>query len=232
MNGVFFAKKLFSKKSQERIKKKLMATGVKDSITNYEFLNVRLILVILIFMVCLLIPKIGFIVGFSFAFFFYWGMEYLFLDFPINKRNERLEWELLEFLEMLDLALVKKNNLLEALQSVSASLDNDLMIILKDAFQKYELKGSFEDIFKELETKIDNDFILSVFKSLFWNTNGDMYHEIITEYMDDLYGRIVINKRKQWNQMLIKGIGVAIFFSLIISILLILAPYLLKMVLN
>ncbi len=97
---MFFARKLYTKKSFDTILLKLKQTNVKNSISASSFLNGRLVILLLLFMSFLLIPKFGVLIGLVVCILVNYLLVYCFLDIPILHRSYKISKEAMVFLEV------------------------------------------------------------------------------------------------------------------------------------
>ena len=146
MNSFYFGKMLYPRKMVEKISKKLKMTGVKNSISAYEFLNYRLIIIILIFIAMLFVGKFGFFIGIFLDLLIYYGIEYVFLDYKINKRCAKLENEAIYFIE--SLLLDNSSNTYASLTNVANIIDSDFSSLVKIVLNQYQKENrvSYNDV--------------------------------------------------------------------------------------
>ena len=233
MNGTYFGRKLYPKKMRERITKKIKFLGQKKPISPYEFLNIRLFLSIIIFMSSLFIPKFGFIIGIILTSIFYNGYELLLLDYPISKRKEKLEYEAIFYLEVLDATINNNTDLLTALNLTSNSLDNDFSLIIKNALLKLKEDGNINKIGEELQKAIPSLIVTNVFLHLFRisNTKQD-WHQVIKEQIMRIKEKQKMEHKKKLNKVPIQIIITSLIFIAILFIILYFMPPYLRTILK
>ena len=233
MNSSYFGQKLYRVKTRNRISKKIKYLGQKKPISIYEFLNIRLILSILIFMVSLFIPKFGFIVGIIFTSIFYNGYELILLDYPISKRKEKLEDEAIFYLEVLDATINTNRDFLTSLNLTSESINNDISLIIKNALLKLKEDGDVNKIGDELKKVIPSPIIVNVFLHLLRLSNTDQdWHEIIREQIIRIKEKQKVEKKKRLNKIPIQIVITSLIFIAILFAILYFTPFYIKTILN
>ena len=232
MNGTYFGKKLYPKKMRERITEKIKFLGQKKPISPYEFLNIRLFLSIVIFTSSLFIPRFGFIIGLIFTSIFYNGYELLLLDYPISKRCEKLEYEAIFYLEVLDATIKTNTDFLASLNVTCNSIDNDISLIIKNALLKLKEDGNINKIGEELQNVIPSQIVTNVFLHLFRISNTKQnWNEVIKEQIIRIKEKQKMDQKKKLNKVPIQIIITSLIFLAVLFIILYFSPLYLKTIL-
>ena len=233
MSSMFLGQKLYRTKTINKIAQKIKFLGQKKPITVYEFLNIRLFLTIIIFVVSLFIPKFGFIIGFIVAAIFYKGYEIILLDYPIKKRSERFEYEAIFFLEVLDAVLKTNNDFLTSISLTSQNTNIELALIIKRNLQILKQDGDLDKLLLELKSSIPNSMVANVFLHLFrLNNTISNWDGIIFEQIKRIKDKQVIERRQLLNKMPLKIIILSVIFIGILIGILYFGPIYIKTILN
>ena len=97
MNNSF----IYRKKDIEKIDKKLRLFGISSKYNTQYFLNIRLLLSILVFLLLFLVLDNGYIIGPIGSIIFYYIFTYLMIDKPLKVRELKLEKEGFYFFEIM-----------------------------------------------------------------------------------------------------------------------------------
>lgn len=144
------ADRIFSRIKIDNYKKKIKLLGKKNKITVNNFLLSRLFIEIILFLICLLIPKYGIIISIISVIIFHYLYTYLMLDSNINIRSKELFDEALIFFQMLKLSISTTKDLRKSLEIVSNRIDNSLAYDFREALSKYLYVNDMDLIFKDV----------------------------------------------------------------------------------
>ena len=97
--------KLFRQKELEKIDKKITCLGKDTKFTTRTFCEIRFISTMLLFTIILFMPKNGYIYAPIIAIGYYYLFYYVFISSKIKKRIYKLDYEALQFFEILTLTL-------------------------------------------------------------------------------------------------------------------------------
>lgn len=229
MEEYYIEKKLYSKKSVEGIDKKIKLLGVSTKLSSYQFLNLRIIGSIILFIICLFISKLGFIVAPIVTIIYYIGLEYVLLDRRIKKRQIDLETEALNFFEILTLSLETGRNLQEALNVTLSSSNGELVREFKEVLREVKYGKSLTEALEDMQENIPSDTINNIILSL---TQANLYGSSIIK---SLYNQLdyLREKRRLEIKALISKVPIkisiiSVFFFIPLVLLIILGPVLLE----
>ena len=155
-------RKIYRHKTLQRIEKKVALLGININYNVVDLLNYRLITSLLIlFIIVIMFPKLLIISPIVFL-LYYKGIEYLFLDFRINKRRKKLNREAIRFFEVLVLCLETTNNLKEALHLTVNSINNEISIEFGRVLAEIEFGKSFSESLRDMKKRIPSDSINNI----------------------------------------------------------------------
>ena len=83
------ANKIYRKKTIDKINSKIKLLGLNQRLDAVQFLNIRLIVMIVMFILIFIFSKIGYILAPILSLVFYYLMEYLILDYQAKIRGDR-----------------------------------------------------------------------------------------------------------------------------------------------
>ena len=146
-------RKIYTKKSINKIKHKIKLLGPNCKVDPITFLNIRLIISLIIFFTLLFVSSLGYIYAPIFTVSFYLLLEYFVLDYRIKLRARKLDYEALFFFEVLTLSLESGRNLKGAIDLTCKNIDfiaQSFNITPKDLFDEETAK-----LAKKLPPRID-----------------------------------------------------------------------------
>lgn len=220
-----FIKKIYREHEIKRISEKI------KTLNNYpfdetQFLNIRLITSLILFLIILIIFKIGYILSPIIALMYYYLFEYVFLDTVIQKRIKKLDREALTFFEILTLTLESGRDLERALEITVENVNSEL----SDEFKKtlFEVKfgksllEALNDTKKRIPSETINNIILNITQTnIFGNSIIDtMYSQI--EFLRD---KQILSIREQINKLPNKISIISVIFIVPIILLIVLGPF-------
>ena len=186
------ADRIFSRIKIDNYKKKIKLLGKKNKITVNNFLLSRLFIEIVLFLICLLIPKYGIIISIISVIIFHYLYTYLMLDSNINIRSKELFDEALIFFQMLKLSISTTKDLRKSLEIVSNRIDNSLAYDFREAFSKYLYVNDMDLIFKDVISSNPNQNVKTALLDLEQTNN---YTLTLDKIIDEL---------QQQNSILVK----------------------------
>lgn len=225
MKNDILIEKIYSKRSVNRIKKKIELLGVNSKMNVSKFLNMRLILCLIIFVLLLTFSSLGFIYAPLIVIIFYISYEYLELDYKIKKRIKKLDSDALFFFEILTLSLESGRNLKGAIELTVKTIKNDLSDEFKYALEEINYGKSLNEALTSLKKRIPsptiNNVILDITQTnIFGSGIIDTLHNEINYIRDKkfLEAKSIINK------MPVKISVISVLFYIPIMLLLLLGP--------
>lgn len=231
MKNNTFIEKIYTKKSINKINKKIKFLGINSEINAMEFLNIRLLISILIFIGILYFSSYGFIYAPIITILFYFGIEYFTIDYKIKLRIRKLDKDALFFFEILTLSLESGKNLKGALDLTVRSIKNDISDEFNIVLEEVRYGKSLDEALSNMKERIPSDTINNVIlnitqSSIFGSSIVNTLHNQV-EYIRDkrfLETKAIINKMP----MKISVISVVIFIP--IMLLLLLGPILIDFI--
>lgn len=214
--------KIYTKNSIERINKKIKLFGISHNYNVDELLLSHLIITLLILLL-LIIFKVNFILSILIIIFYFIISEYLFLDFPLKKRKDKLERESLFFFQILGLNLESGNNLRNSIELTSNNLDSNLSYEFRKVIEDISLGKSLNEALNDLKERIPSDTINNIIINLI---EANIYGSNIVESLDNqlsyLRDKLLLDTKARINKMPIKIslVSVVIFIPLILLIIL------------
>ena len=223
------SKKIYNKKLISKISKKIKLLGLSSNLDPIDFLNMRFIFSIMVFIILLFICKYGFVVAPIGTFVFYNLFEYFMLDDKIKKRSSKLEGEAIQFFEVLTLSLDTGRNLEDAINVTVSNVSGDLSLEFKEVMREVKFGKSLTEALVDMEENIPSININNIVLSL---TQTDLYG---TSIIDNMYEQIdyMREKRKmevksQISKIPIKISVISVLFFVPLILLIILAPVILS----
>jgi len=224
----YLSKKIYREKTVVEIEKKIHLLGVSTKLDVYQFLNIRLWGMILLFFIILFANDLGYLIAPIASFLYYKGITYVLLDEKIKRRQVVLEREALNFFEILTLSLETGRNLQEALTVTLSSCDGELVREFREVMREVKFGKSLTEALEDIQKRIPSDTINNIVLSL---TQANLYGSSIIK---SLYNQIdyLREKRKlevkaEISKVPIKISVISVFFFVPLVLLIILAPVLL-----
>lgn len=186
---------IFRKKTISRVEKKYNYLGKKPN--TLLFLNIRLIICLLIFVLFLIISKLGFIIGPIVSIILYYLIEYLYFDLRIRTRKKQIENDALIFFGLLLLSLKSENNLIMSLSLASKKKDNILALEFTKLLNDLEYGKSFADALNDIIRRIPNENVNNLILSLKeYSDNIGNLIILLNRQLSRLEEKIIFNKKK------------------------------------
>ena len=221
------AYKIYREKSINKIQDKVKLLGVYSNYDALSFLNIRLLLSILIFVIVLILSKRGYILAPLLTVLFYIGSEKVLLDYQIKKRAKKLEKEALFFFEVLALTLESGRNIKSALDLTTQNIDSEISAEFKKTLAEVKigksLNESLEAMKKRIPSETINNTILNMIQS---NTFGNSILESMYNQIDYLREKQMLDVKAEIAKLPTKVSIISVIFFVPIMLLIILAPVL------
>ena len=227
MNNSIF-KKVYRKKTINRLEKKCKMLGNNSKIKPIFFMNIRVLGSILLFILFLFFNESGYIYGPLFAVIFYIGCEY-YLDYKIKKRSELLNYEAIFFFQVLALTLESGKNLQGGIELTINSVNSEISDEFRKTLNEIKLGKSLNEALISMKNRIPSEEINTVLlnireASLFGNNIIDSLNNQI-EYLRD---KKLLSIRAKINKMPLKISVISVVFIIPIVLLLVLGPVLIN----
>ena len=222
--------KIYTKKSINRIKRKVDLLGIYNKINPIEFMNIRLIISIVIFFLTLYLSNYGYIYAPILTVLFYIFFEYFILDYRIKKRGSKLDYEALFFFEVLTLSLEAGRDLKGALELTCKNIDSEISDEFSETSRETEFGKTLNEALNAMKKRMPSDTINNVILNITQsNMFGNSIIDTLYRQVDFLRDKKVLEVKSVIAKMPIKISVTSVLFFVPIIILLILTPVILNM---
>jgi len=229
MRKDIFVRRIFSKKSINKVKNKLAMLGPNNKIDLYSFLNIKLILLIFVFLFVLFTSKIGFLLAPVITTITYVLYDFVFLDLKIKKRTNILEHDAIFFFQVLALTIQSENNLKLCLEITSNSIDSDLSnefkMVLNEVKLGKSLTESLQNLHNRIPSKAINNVVLNLIEA---NEYGNSIGDALQNQIDYITDKRILDIKGQINKMPTKISIVSVLLFIPLIMILILGPVLIS----
>lgn len=231
MKKTYLIERLFSTKTVNRIFKKNKLLGSKYNYNPNHFLINRLLITILVLILAIIIFKTKFILIIVITIAAFYSIEYFFYDYRLKKRAARLDNEAMFFFQILSLTLESGNNLKNAIELTSNSLDNDLSLEFKkvgeDIKMGKSLAEALDDLKRQIPSETINNIILNLTESSIYGSNMIESLNTQIEYLND---KLLLSVKEKINKMPVKISIASVLIFIPIILLIILSPIFINLV--
>ena len=227
----FLTSRLYREKTLSKIQNKIVMLGNKAKYDAVTFMNLRLITTLIIFILVIYWGNLSYIYAPFIAVIYYVLFEYIFLENPLKKREKKLDYEALNFFEILTLTLESGRDLESAIEITCFSTKSEL----SDEFKKtlFEMKfgkslmEALEDMKKRIPSETVNNIILNIVQTnIFGNSILDtMYNQI--EFLRD---KQILAIKEKINKIPNKVSIISVIFIVPLILLLLLGPFLIEFI--
>ena len=222
--------KIYQDKTINKITKKVKLLGVDCKYDVIDLLNKRVISSLALFFIILIFSSKGYIYGPIITIIYYFGIEYLFLDYKIKQRASKLDYEALYFFEVLALTLESGRNLKASLEMTADSIDNSLSREFKKCINEVNLGKSLTEALNDMKERIPsqtiNNVILNITQS---NIFGNSIVDSLYNQIDYLRENKVLEVKAKISKLPVKISAISVIFFIPIMLLIILSPVILNM---
>lgn len=223
-------RKIYQDKTINKITKKVKLLGVDCKYDVIDLLNKRVISSLALFFIILIFSSKGYIYGPIITIIYYFGIEYLFLDYKIKQRASKLDYEALYFFEVLALTLESGRNLKASLEMTADSIDNSLSREFKKCINEVNLGKSLTETLNDMKERIPsqtiNNVILNITQS---NIFGNSIVDSLYNQIDYLRENKVLEVKAKISKLPVKISAISVIFFIPIMLLIILSPVILNM---
>lgn len=222
-----FANHMYLKSTINNIKRKELLLGSKKKIDSYQFLNRRMFICIVLFVISLFF-KNGAIIAPLITLVFYYLSEFLVYDKNIKKRRKKLEDESIFFFEILTLTLETHKNLKIALELTTKNIESEIADEFKIALEETKMGKSFTESLINMKERIPSDVInntiLNLTESSIYGTN---ILDSLNNQLDYLREKKLLSIKAEINKLPTKVSVISVIFFIPIMLMLILIPVIL-----
>lgn len=233
MKKISIIDKIYSKKTISKIKNKIELLGDDCKYDEKEFLNVRLLGTILIFISFILFSKNGYIYAPLFSIMYYFLINYILLDYPIKKRGLELEHEAIFFFEILALTLESGKTLTQALETTAKNIDSNISKEFLKTLNEVKMGKSLVESLKNMKNRIPsesiNNTILNVTESSIFGSN---IIDSLNNQLEYLKNKQLMEVKGKIAKLPIKISVISVVFFIPILLLIILSPVILEFLLG
>lgn len=224
-------KNIYRKKTIKKLEKKCKLLGVNNTIEPVIFMNIRVLITILLFLLLLFTDK-GFIYAPLISIVFYIGSEY-YLDLKIKKRSNKLNNESIFFFQIFILSLESGKNLKGALELTCENINSEISDEFKQALLEVELGKSLTEALNSIKDRIPskeiNNIILNIKQSSLFGNN---IIDSLNNQIDYLRENRLLSIKAIINKMPMKISVISVIFIVPIVLLLVLGPVLINLLNN
>lgn len=233
MKKISIIDKIYSKKTISKIKNKIELLGDDCKYDEKEFLNIRLLGTILIFISFILFSKNGYIYAPLFSIMYYFLINYILLDYPIKKRGLELEHEAIFFFEILALTLESGKTLTQALETTAKNIDSNISKEFLKTLNEVKMGKSLVESLKNMKNRIPsesiNNTILNVTESSIFGSN---IIDSLNNQLEYLKNKQLMEVKGKIAKLPIKISVISVVFFIPILLLIILSPVILEFLLG
>ena len=223
-------RKIYQDKTINKITKKVKLLGVDCKYDVIDLLNKRVISSLALFFIILIFSSKVYIYCPIITIIYYFGIEYLFLDYKIKQRASKLDYEALYFFEVLALTLESGRNLKASLEMTADSIDNSLSREFKKCINEVNLGKSLTEALNDMKERIPsqtiNNVILNITQS---NIFGNSIVDSLYNQIDYLRENKVLEVKAKISKLPVKISAISVIFFIPIMLLIILSPVILNM---
>lgn len=221
--------KIVPKRTIDKIKVKEELLGVSSNINVIDFLTIRLILSVFIFVLLLIFSDYGYILAPLVTILFYIFSEKIVFDYKIKKRGKKLEKEALFFFEVFALTLEGGRNLKHALDLTVQNIDSELSSEFKKTLAEVKMGKSFSEALESMKKRIPSDTIHNVLLNMIEsNTYGNSILTSLYNQIDYLRDKQLLSVKAEIAKLPTKVSIISVIFFVPIMMLIILAPILIR----
>lgn len=228
-NSSALTSKLYREKTLNKIDIKNTMLGKNAKFDSITFMNLRVITSIILFVLLIYTGNLSFIYTPFIVAIYYFLFEYFILDRPLKQREKKLDYEALNFFEILTLTIESGRDLESAIEITCFNTKSEL----SDEFKKtlFEMKfgkslmEALEDMKKRIPSENINNIILNIVQTnIFGNSILDtMYNQV--EFLRD---KQILAIKEKINKIPNKVSIVSVIFIVPLILLLLLGPFIIN----
>ncbi len=223
-------KRIYPINEINKIQKKINMLPNYKKVVAKNYMNIRLISVIIVFLITLLVFKTGYIYAPITGLVYYMAFDYLFLDRQLKKRSKKLEHEALHFFETLTLTLESGHNLEQALDITCFNVNSELSKEFKRSLIEMKFGKTLIEALESLKLRIPsktiNNIILNITQTSVFGSN---ILETMHNQIDFLREKQLLEVREQINKIPYKVSIISVIFIIPLILILILGPFLINL---
>jgi len=233
MKTDMLVKRIYPKVILDKYIAKKNMMGQNGKINIYFYLNVKLILIFLLFIMLLLFLKHGYILAPLLSLVFYFLLDYIYLDSKIKKRSKVLEKEAIFFFEVLILTIQSEKNLQTCLKITTDAIDSNLSLEFKYLLKEVRLGKTLNEALLDLKKSIPSKNVTKIILSLIEaNSYGNSITDTLENQIEYLTDKRILEIKGQINKLPTKISIVSVLIIVPLILLLILGPVLINYLFN
>jgi len=213
----------------KEIEKKIKLLGSNTKYTAISFMNFRIFSSIILFLFILFTVNVGYLLAPIIAYLYYLLLPNLYFDSKIKLRSRKLDKEGLYFFEILALSIESGNNLINAIEVTSNSIDSDLALEFREAIREVKYGKSLEEALDNLKHRVPSDtinnIILNIKES---NLFGNSIIDTLYNQIDYIREKIMLETRASISKLPLKISIISVLFFVPLLLLIILGPVIIR----
>lgn len=217
--------RIFRREEINKIENKILLLGDNVKYDAIGFLEFRILITILSFIVTFISKDNGYIYAPIVAIVVYYATYYLMITRPIKLRSQKLDREALQFFEILTLTLESGRNLESALEITVFNVESELSNEFKRALMEIKFGRSLREVLESMKKRIPsetiNNIILNITQT---NMFGNRILDTMYNQIDFLRDKQVLEIKGQINRIPNKISIISVVFIVPLILLLILGP--------
>ncbi len=226
-----FLRKIYRQSDIQNIEEKLTSLGNDNKFDVSTFCNLRLFTTIIIFVITLYITKHGYIYAPFVAIGYYYLFYYIFITKKLKERTARLDYQALQFFEILTLTLESGRNLEQSLKVTCDNVNSELSTEFKKALFEMDfgksLLEALEHMKKRIPSETINNIILNIIQT---NQFGNSILDTMYNQIDFLREKQILGIKGQISKIPNKVSIISVIFIVPLIMVLILGPYLIEII--
>ena len=221
---------LFSSKTINRVKKKCDLMGIEKRDNYEDILITKLFGTLFIFIILLFVSEKGYFTAPLFAFFFYYFVEYIYLDGKIKRRASKLDYEALFFFQVLTLSLESGKDLKGAIELTVLNIDSIVSKEFKKTIEEVDFGKSITEALVDMKKRIPSETIRSVIVNITQsNIQGNNIIDSLNSQIEYIRNKKMLEIKGKINKMPLKISILSVLFIIPIVLLVLLGPLLIKL---
>ncbi len=222
--------RIYRKKDIELVSSMISMMG-KTNLTVGSFLNTRLLLSILAFILVLILADFSYVLAPAAAVAVYYGYYYVMITSPIKRRITKLDHEALSFFEILTLTLESGRNLENSLEITVDNVDSELSNEFKKTLLEIKFGKSLIETLEGMKQRIPsetiNNIILNMTQTSIFGSN---ILDTMNNQIDFLRDKQLLEVKERMNRLPNKISIVSVLFIVPLILLLVLGPFIVNFI--
>lgn len=232
MKEFALARRIYSKKTIDKTRHKVVQLGIYNKLDPILFLNIRLLTTIILFFAILyFVPDYGYIYAPFASVLYYYGLYYLVIDYQIKKRVKKLENEAVYFFEVLTLSVETGRDLKSALEITCKNIDSEISDEFKKTLNEVNFSKTLNEALDSMRKRIPSDNINNIILNISQtNIFGGNIIETMYNQIDFMSDKRIQEIRGQINKLPMKISILSVIFFIPLMLLLVLGPIIVSII--